>query len=174
MTAELPDEGPPLITMDELVELSIASLKRGAVEVSSRPIRRARIPVSRCAELLSIDSSGRQPSRWSPRGPARSSRPPICTLFYVTVAARISFTLCQNRARSNVFDAAGHGASYNKSGEHGMQYMLLVYWNEAEQVSATKEQKAETFAAYSAYSEAMKKAGVFLSASGLQDSSEPA
>jgi hypothetical protein len=52
-----------------------------------------------------------------------------------------------------------------------MQYMLLVYWNEAEQARATKEQKAETFAAYSAYSEAMKKAGVFVAASGLQDSS---
>jgi len=52
-----------------------------------------------------------------------------------------------------------------------MRYMLLVYWNEAEHADATKEQKAETFAAYSAYTEAMKKAGVFLSASGLQDSS---
>jgi len=33
MTADLPDEGLTLITTDKLVELSIASLKRGAVEV---------------------------------------------------------------------------------------------------------------------------------------------
>lgn len=52
-----------------------------------------------------------------------------------------------------------------------MQYMLLVYWNEAEHVNDTKEQKAETFAAYAAYTEAMKKAGIFGSASGLQESS---
>ncbi len=52
-----------------------------------------------------------------------------------------------------------------------MQYMMLVYWDETRQAGATKEQKAETFAAYSAYTEAMKKAGVFLAGSGLQDSS---
>jgi hypothetical protein len=52
-----------------------------------------------------------------------------------------------------------------------MQYMLLVYWNETERKSATKEQKAETFAAYMAYTEALKKGGAFLAGSGLQDSS---
>jgi hypothetical protein len=52
-----------------------------------------------------------------------------------------------------------------------MQYMLLVYWNETERSAATKEQKAETFAAYMAYTEALKKAGAFLAGSGLQDSS---
>ena len=52
-----------------------------------------------------------------------------------------------------------------------MQYMLLVYWNETERKSATKEQTAETFAAYMAYTEALKKAGAFLAGSGLQDSS---
>ncbi len=52
-----------------------------------------------------------------------------------------------------------------------MQYMLLVYWNEAEHKNATKEQKAETFAAYAAYTEVLKKAGAFLAGSGLQDSS---
>ena len=34
-----------------------------------------------------------------------------------------------------------------------------------------REKKAETFAAYRAYTEALKKAGVFLAGSGLQDSS---
>jgi hypothetical protein len=52
-----------------------------------------------------------------------------------------------------------------------MQYMLLLYWNEGAQAAATKEQKAETFAAYSAYTEAMKKAGVFLTGNGLQATS---
>ena len=51
-----------------------------------------------------------------------------------------------------------------------MQYMLLVYLNEAEQKGASKEQKAETFAAYMAYTETLKKAGAFLAGSGLQDS----
>ena len=53
-----------------------------------------------------------------------------------------------------------------------MQYMLLVYWNETKRKSATKEQMAETFAAYMAYTEALKKAGAFLAGSGLQDSSK--
>jgi hypothetical protein len=52
-----------------------------------------------------------------------------------------------------------------------MQYMLLVYWNEAEQAGASKEQKAATFAAYAAYAEALKQAGALVTASGLQDSS---
>ena len=52
-----------------------------------------------------------------------------------------------------------------------MKYMLLVYWNEARRKSATKEQMADTFAAYMAYTEALKKAGAFLAGSGLQDSS---
>jgi hypothetical protein len=52
-----------------------------------------------------------------------------------------------------------------------MQYMLLVFWNEAKRKNATKEQKAETFAAYMAYTETLKKAGAFLAGSGLQESS---
>ena len=52
-----------------------------------------------------------------------------------------------------------------------MQYMLLVYWDEGAQAVATKEQKADTFAAYSAYAEALKKAGVFLAGNGLQATS---
>ena len=52
-----------------------------------------------------------------------------------------------------------------------MQYMLLVYWNEAARKGATKEKTAETFAAYMAYTEALKKAGAFVAGSGLQDSS---
>jgi hypothetical protein len=55
--------------------------------------------------------------------------------------------------------------------ESVMQYMLLVYWDEGAQAVATKEQKAETFAAYSAYAEAMKNAGVHHAGHGLQATS---
>jgi hypothetical protein len=52
-----------------------------------------------------------------------------------------------------------------------VQYMLLVYWNEAERKRATQEQAAETFAAYLAYTEALKKAGAYVAGSALQESS---
>jgi hypothetical protein len=52
-----------------------------------------------------------------------------------------------------------------------MQYMLLVYWDEGAQAAATKEQKAETFAAYGAYAEALRKAGVHHAGHGLQATS---
>ena len=42
-----------------------------------------------------------------------------------------------------------------------MQYMLLIYGDEAARGSATKEQMGQMYAAYGAYTEAMKKAGVF-------------
>ncbi len=45
MTAELPDEGLTLITTDKLVALSIASLKRGAIEV--RPGQSAQLALLR-------------------------------------------------------------------------------------------------------------------------------
>jgi uncharacterized oxidoreductase len=45
MTADLPDEGLTLITTDKLVALSIASLKRGAVEV--RPGQSAQLAILR-------------------------------------------------------------------------------------------------------------------------------
>jgi hypothetical protein len=80
-------------------------------------------------------------------------------------------TPCRNRAGSDVTAAAGHDAPRIERKERIMQYMLLVYWNEAERKSATKEETAETFAAYGAYTEALKKAGAFLAGSGLQDSS---
>jgi uncharacterized oxidoreductase len=45
MTADLPDEGLTLITTDKLVALSIASLKRGAIEV--RPGQSAQLALLR-------------------------------------------------------------------------------------------------------------------------------
>jgi hypothetical protein len=52
-----------------------------------------------------------------------------------------------------------------------MQYMLLIYGDEAARGSATKEQMGQMFAAYGAYTEAMKKAGVFKAGDPLQATS---
>jgi len=52
-----------------------------------------------------------------------------------------------------------------------MQYMLLIYGDEGARGSATKEQMGQMYAAYGAYTEAMKKAGVFKAGDPLQASS---
>jgi hypothetical protein len=49
-----------------------------------------------------------------------------------------------------------------------MQYMLLIYGDEAARGSATKEQIGQMYSAYGAYTEAMKKAGVYQSGNPLQ------
>jgi hypothetical protein len=51
-----------------------------------------------------------------------------------------------------------------------MQYMLLIYGDEGARASATKEQMGQMYAAYGAYTEAMKKAGVYQSGNPLQGS----
>ena len=52
-----------------------------------------------------------------------------------------------------------------------MQYMLLIYGDEAARGSATKEQMGQMYAAYGAYTDAMKKAGVFKAGDPLEASS---
>ena len=52
-----------------------------------------------------------------------------------------------------------------------MQYMLLVYWTEAEHAEATDEQKTKSFAAYTAYAEALRQAGALVTSAGVQPSS---
>jgi hypothetical protein len=52
-----------------------------------------------------------------------------------------------------------------------MQYMLLIYADEAARASVPKEQMGQMFAAYGAYTEAMKKAGVFKAGDPLEPSS---
>jgi len=52
-----------------------------------------------------------------------------------------------------------------------MQYLLLIYANEAAMLSASKEAADQVMAAYGAYTEAMKKAGVYLGANRLQPTS---
>jgi len=49
-----------------------------------------------------------------------------------------------------------------------MQYLLTIYGNEKAMLSATKEKTGQMIAAYTAYTEAMKKAGVYVGANRLQ------
>jgi hypothetical protein len=49
-----------------------------------------------------------------------------------------------------------------------MKYLLLIYGNEAAMQSASKETTGQTMAAYGAYTEAMKKAGVHVGSNRLR------
>jgi hypothetical protein len=49
-----------------------------------------------------------------------------------------------------------------------MQYLLMIYRDEAPMLSATKEQIGQMTAAYGAYTEAMKKAGAYVGGNRLQ------
>ena len=49
-----------------------------------------------------------------------------------------------------------------------MQYLLLIYSNEAGMAAAPKEALTQMSAAYGAYTEAMKKAGVFVAGERLK------
>jgi hypothetical protein len=52
-----------------------------------------------------------------------------------------------------------------------MQYMLLIYGNEAGMQSATKAQSEQMMAAYGAYTQAIKTAGVMVAADRLKPTS---
>jgi hypothetical protein len=52
-----------------------------------------------------------------------------------------------------------------------MQYLLMIYGNQAAMLSASKEKASQVMAAYTAYTEAMKKAGVYVGANRLQPTS---
>src|SRR3984957_6126657 len=52
-----------------------------------------------------------------------------------------------------------------------MQYMLLIYGDESARAHVSKEQMGQMFAAYGAYTEAMKKAGVFKAGDPLEAAS---
>lgn len=49
-----------------------------------------------------------------------------------------------------------------------MQYLLLIYGNEKGMLGASKEVAGQMLAAYTAYTEAMKKAGVYVGGNRLQ------
>jgi hypothetical protein len=53
-----------------------------------------------------------------------------------------------------------------------MQYLLMIYGNEAGRESAPKEAVTQMTAAYTAYAEAMKKAGVIRGGERLRPTSE--
>ena len=52
-----------------------------------------------------------------------------------------------------------------------MQYMLLIYGNEAGMLSAPKDMVEQMMAAYGAYTEAMKKAKVYIGGERLKPTS---
>jgi hypothetical protein len=49
-----------------------------------------------------------------------------------------------------------------------MQYLLMIYQNEAKMLAASQETVSQTMAAYGAYTEAIKKAGVYLGGNRLK------
>ena len=49
-----------------------------------------------------------------------------------------------------------------------MQYILMIYGNQAAMLSASKDVASQMMAAYTAYTEAMKKAGVYIGGNRLQ------
>ena len=53
-----------------------------------------------------------------------------------------------------------------------MQYLLLIYGNEAAMLAASKETAGQMFAAYAAYTEAIKKAGVYVGSNRLRPTSD--
>jgi len=59
----------------------------------------------------------------------------------------------------------------NLNQEFDMQYLLMIYGNEAAMQSATETQTAQTIAAYRAYTEALQKAGVLRGGERLKPTS---
>src|ERR1700758_2569675 len=65
----------------------------------------------------------------------------------------------------------GHAARHEPVKERTMKYMLLIYGNEANMLAASKETAGQMMAAYTAYTEAMKKAGVHVGSDRLRPTS---
>src|SRR5258708_12677096 len=86
-------------------------------------------------------------------------------------AAKIIFPCCRNPVLSRVMGAAAHDAAPEPITEDMMKYMLLIYRNEADMQAASKAQSEQTMGAYMAYTEALKKAGVYAGGDRLQPSS---
>jgi len=58
------------------------------------------------------------------------------------------------------------------TGDDPMQYLLMIYGNEAGMLAASKEMATQMSAAYGAYTEAMKKAGVLVGGERLRPTSD--
>jgi hypothetical protein len=77
----------------------------------------------------------------------------------------------RNPDGSNVIAAAEQARPQPAQEETTMKYMLLIYGNEAGMLSASKETVSQMMAAYTAYTEAMKKAGVHVGSDRLRPTS---
>jgi hypothetical protein len=53
-----------------------------------------------------------------------------------------------------------------------MEYLLLIYWNESAMLNRTKEAANQSYAAYLAYMDAMKEAGVLRGSNRLRPTSD--
>jgi len=73
---------------------------------------------------------------------------------------------------SRVILVAAHFARDNRQGNESMKYLLLQYGHETEMMSLPKEEAGQLHGAYMAYTEAMKKAGAYVSNSGLRPTSD--
>src|SRR5438067_7266622 len=62
---------------------------------------------------------------------------------------------------------AGHDARLHQRRRFYMQYMLMIYVNEAGWPKLSKAEQEQGMAAYTAYTEALTKAGVFRSTNRL-------
>jgi hypothetical protein len=58
------------------------------------------------------------------------------------------------------------------TGDDPMQYLLMIYGNEAGMLTASKEMVTQMSGAYFAYTEAMKKAGVWVGGERLRPTSD--
>jgi hypothetical protein len=58
------------------------------------------------------------------------------------------------------------------TGDDPMQYLLMIYGSEAGMLAASKEMVAQMSGAYFAYTEAMKKAGVWVGGERLRPTSD--
>jgi len=56
--------------------------------------------------------------------------------------------------------------------ETTMKYLLLIYGNEANMLSASQETAGQMLAAYGAYTEAVKKAGIHVDSNRLRPTSD--
>jgi hypothetical protein len=77
----------------------------------------------------------------------------------------------QNGRGWSVILVAEELAAYNKSWRMKMKYLLMAYVNEAGWPQMTKAEQEQGAAAYAAFMEAMKKAGVIAGSNRLQPSS---
>src|SRR5258708_30358311 len=88
------------------------------------------------------------------------------------LSGKISLDGCPNRRRTSVIVMAAYVyPPTTHEGDSKVKYILMDYVNEAGWPILTKAEKEHWLGAYLAYIEAMKKAGVLKSSTGLQPTS---